>query len=194
MSGIGPCARNQSGDDGDFMPARDAVPDMSLAAETRRAVDRRPFLRTALRAGVVNYTAAARTLAVDGETDAIATALRRYADELPAYETESRDVRVRMESGIGPLESARDDADTLLTVGGQAFGPVDSDLTAIVAAGDVDAAALAAVLARLTAEELSPTAAGVAEDALVIVVERLEGANALRAVEDALERVGAQSG
>ncbi len=83
---------------------------MSLAAETRRAVDRRPFLRTALRAGVVNYTAAARFLAVDGETDAIATALRRYADELPAYETESRAARVRMERGIGPLETAADGA------------------------------------------------------------------------------------
>ncbi|MFA9415662.1 hypothetical protein [Natrinema sp. HArc-T2] len=163
---------------------------MSLAAETRRAVDRRPFLRTALRAGVVNYTAAARSLAVDGETDAIATALRRYADELPAHETDSRDVRVRMESGIGPLEGATDDADALVTVGGQAFGPVGSDRTAIVAAGDVDAVALATVLARLTVEELSPTAAGVAGDAMVIVVERREGANALRAVEDALERVG----
>ena len=162
---------------------------MSLAAETRRAVDRRPFLRTALRAGVVNYTAAARVLAVDGETDAIATALRRYADELPAFETESRDVRVRMESGIGPLEDANDTADALVTVGGQAFGPVDGDRTAIVAIGPVDAAALGAVLARLPAEGLSPTAAGVAGNVLVIVVERLEGANALRAVEDALERV-----
>jgi len=166
---------------------------MSLAAETRRAVDRRPFLRTALRAGVVNYTAAARALAVDGETDAIATALRRYADELPAYETKSRDVRVRMESGIGLLEGASDDADALITIGGQAFGPVGGDRTAIVAAGDVDAAALADVLARLTTEDISPTAAGVAGDTMVLVVERLEGANALRAVEDALERVAARS-
>jgi len=165
---------------------------MSLAAETRRAVDRRPFLRTALRAGVVNYTAAARALAVDGETDAIATALRRYADELPAYETESRDVRVRMESGIGPLEGASNDADALVTVGGQAFGPVDGDRTAIVAVGDVDAAALATVLSRLSVDEISPTAAGVAAEMLVVVVDRLEGANALRAVEDALERVPAR--
>ena len=165
---------------------------MSLAAETRRAVDRQPFLRTALRAGVVNYTAAARYLAVDGETDAIATALRRYADELPTYETESRDVRVRMQSGIGPLEPARDDADALVTIGEHVLGPADGDRTAIIADGDVDAAALTDVLARLAAEDVSPTAAGVAAETVVIVVDRREGAAALRAVEDALECVGAR--
>jgi len=128
---------------------------MSLAAETRRAVDRHPFLRTALQAGVVNYTAAARYLDIDGEIDAIATALRRYAEELPTYETESRDVRVRMESGIGPLEGGDERGTstagdgTLVTVGGTAFGPCGGDRTAIVATGDVDTAALAAVLARL---------------------------------------------
>ncbi|SEW32383.1 DUF7523 family protein [Natrinema salifodinae] len=180
---------------------------MSLAAETRQAVERDPFLLTALRAGVVNYTAAARYLDVDGETDAIATALRRYADELPAYETESRNVRVRMESGIGPVAGAgngdededgdgddesadRGAADALLTVGGAAVGPTGGDRTAIVATGDVDAAALADALARLSAAGISPAAAGVADGTLVIAVDRLAGANALRAVEDALDRVG----
>ncbi|WP_226482913.1 DUF7523 family protein [Natrinema amylolyticum] len=161
---------------------------MSLAAETRRAVDRRPFLRTALRAGVVNYTAAARSLAVDGETDAIATALRRYADELPSHETESRDVRVRMESGIGRLEAGEPDGDALVTVDGAAFGPDGGDRTALVATGDVDTSALADALARLSVDDIAPEAAGVADGTLVIVVDRLEGANALRAIEDALER------
>ncbi|GAB3663321.1 DUF7523 family protein [Halopiger thermotolerans] len=173
---------------------------MSLAAETRRAVADHPFLLTALRAGVVNYTAAARFLAADGlegDTDAIATALRRYAEEVPDYETESRDIQVRMESGIGPLEgdeSGGDDA--LLTVGGAAFGPVDGDRTAIVATGDVDPAALADALARLSIEDVSPTAAAVAaaEGTMVIVVDRLEGANAVRAVEAALEGVVAPAG
>ncbi|WP_254523622.1 DUF7523 family protein [Natrinema caseinilyticum] len=170
---------------------------MSLAAETRLAVDRRPFLLTALRAGVVNYTAAARYLDVDGETDAIATALRRYADELPAYETESRDVRVRMESGIGPLEGAengpgteRSSEDTLVAVGDNTFGPVDGDRTAILASGDVDPAGLAAALERLSQEGISPDAAAVSHETLIVVVGRREGANALRAVEGALERVG----
>ena len=168
---------------------------MSLAAETRRAVDRHPFLRTALQAGVVNYTAAARYLDIDGEIDAIATALRRYAEELLTYETESRDVRVRMESGIGPLEGGDERGTstagdgTLVTVGGTAFGPCGGDRTAIVATGDVDTAALAAVLARLSLEDISPSAAAVADGTLVVVVARLEGANALRAVEDALDRV-----
>ena len=163
---------------------------MSLAAETRRAVEERPFLVTALRAGIVNYTAAARFLEVDGETDAIATALRRYAEELPDYETDSREARVRMESGIGPVDS---EAEALVTVGGTALGPTtDGDRTAIVATGSVDAAALAEVLQRLALEEITPIAAGVAEETMVVAVERLAGANAVRAVEDAL--VGVPSG
>ncbi|RKD97072.1 DUF7523 family protein [Halopiger aswanensis] len=170
---------------------------MSLAAETRRAVADHPFLLTALRAGVVNYTAAARFLAadgVDGDTDAIATALRRYAEELPDYETESRDVQVRMESGIGPLEDAAS-RDALLAVGGAAFGSAGGDRTAIIATGDVDPAALAHALERLALEDVSPTAAAVAEGdgaeagTMVLVVDRLEGANAVRAVEAALEGV-----
>ncbi|WP_408958665.1 hypothetical protein [Natrinema sp. 74] len=174
---------------------------MSLAAETRRAVDRHSFLRTALRAGVVNYTAAARYLDIDGEPDAVATALRRYADELPAYETDSRAVRIRMESGIGPLEGSEDGADVrgatedaLVTVGGAAFGPDSGDRTAIVATGDVETAALADVLARLSIEGLSPNAAAVADGTMVVVVDRREGANALRLIEAALECVGTRDG
>ena len=165
---------------------------MSLAAETRRAAEDRPFLVAALRAGVVNYTAAARFLAdgedgVDGETDAIATALRRYAEELPAYETESRDVRVRMESGVGVVD---DEREALLSVGDLAVGSTDGgDRTAIVATGEVDATALAAAVRALSLEGIEPTAAAVGDDAMVLVVDRLAGANALRAVEDALEAV-----
>lgn len=160
---------------------------MSLAAETRRAVDRRPFLEAALRVGVVNYTAAARYLDVEGETDAVATALRRYAEELPAYETDSRDVRVRMESGVESVDP--DGTESIVTVGDIAYDSGDGDLTAIVATGDVDGAALAAALERLSVEEITPTAAGVGGESLVVVVDRLEGANALRAIEDALEAV-----
>ncbi|QSW98839.1 DUF7523 family protein [Haloterrigena alkaliphila] len=160
---------------------------MSLAAETRRAAESHPFLVAALRAGVVNYTAAARFLEVEGEIDAIATALRRYAEELPEYETDARDVRVRMESGIGPIDAEGDEA--LVTVGGTAFGPDGGDRTAIVATGAVDAAALAEVLQRLALEEITPIAAGVGAETLLVVVDRLEGANALRAVDGALDAV-----
>ncbi|ELY76990.1 hypothetical protein C488_07672 [Natrinema pellirubrum DSM 15624] len=171
------------------MIARDAVLAMSLAAETRRTVDRRPFLRTALRAGVVNYTAAARSLPIEGEADAIATALRRYADELPAHETDSRDVRVRMESGVGRLEEGADRDDALVTVGDAAFGPCGGDSTAIVATGEVDAAATGAALERLDVEGIAPDAAAVADGTMILVVDRRAGATALRAVEDALDRV-----
>lgn len=163
---------------------------MSLASETRRAVDEHPFLVAALRAGVVNYTAAARYLGVGGETDAVATAIRRYAEELPAYETEARDVRVRMESGITPVPVDGPHPETaFLEIGGTAFRPDDGDLTAIVATGDVDTAALAAALRRLSVADVTPVAAGVGEGTMMLVVERSAGANALRTVEDALGRV-----
>lgn len=193
---------------------------MSLAADARRAADSHPFLITALRAGIVNYTAAARFLEVDGETDAVATALRRYAEELPAHEMRARDARVTMESGIGPVEAGLDDVElgasgsddvemgvsgsgdvemgvsgsdgagsheALVTVGGSAFGPTGGDRTAVIATGDVDVTALAAALRRLSRSGIEPHAAGVGEESLIVVVNRLEGANALRAVEDALE-------
>lgn len=158
---------------------------MSLAAKTRRAADGHPFLVAALRAGVLNYTAAARFLEVDGETDAIATALRRYAEEVPDYETTARETRVTMQSGVGPVD---DPSEALLVVGGTAIG-AGGDRTAILAAGEVDAAALATVLETLSVEDIGVTAAGVGEETLVVVVDRLEGANALRAVEGALEAV-----
>lgn len=160
---------------------------MSLAAETRSAVENHPFLVAALRAGVVNYTAAARFLEVDGETDAVATALRRYAEELPADEREPRDARVRMESGIGPVDPGAGDA--LVSVTGTAFGAGGGDRTAIVASGEVDASAHATVLGRLSIAGIDPVATAVGDGTMIVVVDRLEGANALRAVEDALERV-----
>jgi len=163
---------------------------MSLAAETREAVRDRPFLFEALRAGVVNYTAAARTLDVEGDAEAIATALRRYADELDPVDRGADDVRVAMEGGIrevGPSGEGAESADPLLAVGGRAFAADGGSLTAIVGRGDVDAATLRAVLGRLATAEVSVEAAGVSDEALVVVVERRAGADALRAVESAVE-------
>lgn len=168
------------------MLSRFAVGDMSLAAETRRAVDGHGFLLAALRAGVVNYTAAARFLEVEGETEAVATALRRYADDLREYEAVSRDARVTMQSGIGPIE---DPTEALLVVGATALGPGVDDGTAIFAEGDVDAATLRAALEALEIEGIDVSAAGVGREVMVVVVDRLEGANAVRAVERALEGV-----
>ena len=156
---------------------------MSLAAATRDAVRERLFLYDGLRAGIVNYTAAARALDVDGDTDAVATALRRLAEELaddPAHESEAR---VSMQSGLG-----RVDGDGLLTVGDTRFGEGAGSLTGIVARGDVSAAALGNVLGRLRAAEIAVEAAGVGDGTLVVVVERPDGPDVLRVVEGAAGR------
>lgn len=167
---------------------------MSLAASTREAVRDRPFLADALRAGVLNYAAAARLLREEvdalagADEDAVTAALRRFREDLPAYERLSGDARVSMRSGIGALEGGDGDEDTaddepLLLVGGTAYGDGGSS-TAVVATGSVGPAVLAGVLDRLRTAEVSVEAAGVAGDALVVVVERRDGPDALRLVED----------
>jgi hypothetical protein len=155
---------------------------MSLAAETREAVRRHPFLHDALRAGVVNYSAAARFLDVEGDTDSVVAALRRYADDLPDYDRPGIGPPVSMESGLG----RGDPEDALLVVGDLALVPGRGSLTAIVATGDVDAASLRFALGRLETAEVAVEAAAVGEDSLVVVVDRRDGPDALRAVEDAL--------
>ncbi|WP_224336985.1 DUF7523 family protein [Haloprofundus halobius] len=165
---------------------------MSLAADAREAARERPFLLTALRASVVNYSAAATHLDIDGDTDAIATALRRYAEELPPLEIETRDTRVTMKSGVGVADAAdaeTTDEDALLTLGGSAVVADGGSQTAIVATGEADVDALATVLGRLQASEIPVDAAATAGDSLVVVVGRRDGVNALRVVEAALEAV-----
>lgn len=164
---------------------------MSLAEETRDAVRERPFLREALRAGVVNYTAAARFLAADVDAatgvdgvEAIATALRRYQESLSEYEETARDARVVMQSRLGAAES---DASAVLAVGDAAFAPDVGSLTGVVATGDFDVVTLAGVLGRLRTAGVDPVAAGATDGSLVVVVERLDGPDALRAVESVLD-------
>lgn len=159
---------------------------MSLAADTREAVRERPFLLAALRAGVVNYRAAADFLGLEGDPESVATALRRFADDLPAYRFEDRKVRVRMEGGVGLVE---DSEEALLTVGGTGLTADGGSLTAVVVAGEVDPVGLSRVLDRLHAEEVAVEAAGVAEGTLLVAVPRRRGARALRVVEDAVASV-----
>ncbi|WP_335999454.1 DUF7523 family protein [Halorientalis halophila] len=162
---------------------------MSLAADTREAVRTHPFLHEALRAGVVNYTAAARFLDLADE-EAVVAALRRYAEDLPDYDAAGADARVNMKSGLGAVD-ADQETDAMLTVGDTALVPDGGTLTGVLATGDVDATSLAHVLNHLRAEDVAVTAAGVAGDALLVVVERRAGADALRAVEAALSTVPA---
>ncbi|MFB6207654.1 MAG: hypothetical protein ABEJ05_14120 [Haloglomus sp.] len=161
---------------------------MTLAAETRDAVRERPFLHAALRAGVVNYTAAARFLDLgedEEDHEAVAAALRRYAEELGAYEapTAGASARVEMRSGVGPAD---DHADVLLAVGGTVLAPTGGDETAIVATGDVEPAHLAAVLDRLRSVDIDVSAAGATDGSLTVVVPRRDGPAALRVVEEPL--------
>lgn len=155
---------------------------MTVAADTREALRSHPFLEKALRAGVVNYTAAARFLDC-GDEEAVAAALRRYAAERDPYSPHDRRVSVSMRSGLG---RTTDPGEPLLFVGEIGYTPDGGRATAVVATGDVDAEALATVLGRLRTAETPVEAAGVADDSLVVVVERRDGANAVRAIEDAL--------
>lgn len=166
---------------------------MTLAEDAREAARRRPALLEALRSGVVNYTAAARSLGdeVDGDTESVATALRRFADSLPDSAPESRDVRVSMRSGMG-VTSADDPDGRLLSVGGTALEPGAGSLTVVLADGAVDCRALAHVLDRLDAESVGVRTAGVADGTLAVAVERRDGPDAVRVVEDALAAVPAR--
>jgi len=155
----------------------------SLAARTRETVRSRPFLYDALGAGIVNYTAAARSLDVDGETEAIATALRRYADELSDTDSVDSGARVTMESGIGNVEEG---TEPLLTVGETAYDSGSGSETGILVTGSVDALTLERALGALRTESIPVGAAGLAEDTIVLVVGRRDGPDALRAVEGAI--------
>ncbi len=163
------------------MPPGPAVNGMSLAERTRAAVRRHPFLRDGLRAGVVNYAAAARFLDV-GDEDAVVAALRRYADDLPGYDPPTGRVSVRMERGVG--EAPHDEAP--LVVGDLALAPDAGSLTAILATGDVPVTALGRVLGCLDAAAVEVRAAAVADGSLWVVVDGASGPDALRVVEDAL--------
>ena len=151
---------------------------MSLAADTREAVRQRPVLYDALRAGIVNYTAAAETLDIDGDREAIATALRRFTESLSenADEPTDRSLTVRMDRSVDPDEL---DAvpSTVETAG------VDDAVTAVRARGGVDAEMLATVCDRLRIAEIDILAASVAADLLVVVVPQRAGVDTLRTVE-----------
>ncbi|MFW5918673.1 MAG: DUF7523 family protein [Halanaeroarchaeum sp.] len=158
----------------------------SLAAATRKAVDAHPFVRDGLRAGILNFAAAARFLDVDGGDDAVATALRRYAEDLPDIESRDGSVRVTMESGIGETRASEEGA--VLRVGETTYAPDGGSLTAIQAVGDVDARLLGAVSVRLATADVDVYGAGLTDESLLVIVDRLVASTALEIVEDAAGR------
>lgn len=150
----------------------------SIAAETRRAVDNTPYLRQALRAGVLNYTEAARQLDIAAESGAVASALRRYATELPPLETAERTVRVRMERGVSA--SAIDVSD---------IGEEETDHTAITLSGEIDAGLFGRVLSALEPAGVSVRGAELGSETGAIVVDRGDGSTALRVVEAGIDTI-----
>jgi hypothetical protein len=144
----------------------------SIAEETRRAVDRTPHLRRALREGILNYTAAARRLGVDADPEAVASALRRYESELPPLPADDRSVRVRMERHPEP---------EILAVGGRT--PETTALTAIRVAGVSDGTVLARALSTLRSSDVSVAGAGFLAEEAILLVESGDGSTALRHVE-----------
>jgi len=161
---------------------------MSIAERTREAVRERPFLLDALRAGVVNYRAAATMLDVDANEDAVAAALRRFAAELPDHESTARSTRVTVQRGVGVV-AATDAEEPLLVVGDRAVVADAGSSTALLGTGDVDARALATALDRLGAVGIEVEAAAVADDHLLIVVDGRSGGRALRVLEASFETV-----
>jgi len=154
---------------------------MTVAQRTREAVRARPFLRDALAAGVVNYTAAARYLGV-GEDEAVAAALRRYAEEL-SDDQPATAARVRMESGLGRAEAG----ETLLRVGDAGFAAEAGSLTAVLAAGSLSVGAFRRLLGRCETAEVTVHAAGFTDETAIVVVDRRDGPDALRIVESVCE-------
>ncbi|WP_336328004.1 DUF7523 family protein [Halovenus sp. HT40] len=148
---------------------------MTLAEQAREAACEYPFIHDALEAGVLNYSAAARFLDI-GDEEAVAAALRRYGEEL-SYDADETDVRVTMETGLGRGEGG------LLTVGETGFVSGEGTLTAILVSGAVSIRLFRRVLARCETADIEVRGSGYDPEAILVVVQRRDGPDALRLVE-----------
>lgn len=151
---------------------------MTTAETTREQARTHPYLIDALRDGIVNYAAAARTLDVSADTDAVATALRRYATDLPPRTTTSHDVRVTITTPESPTDNplSRVPPDTRENT-------ATEPLTHITATGDIPPRALEHILGLCHTHRITPVAASATPDRLVLVVDRADAATALRLTE-----------
>jgi len=140
---------------------------MSLAAITRRAVRKTPYLYDALRAGIVNYSAAARMLNLEGQDAAISVSLQRLSKELP------------------PLEMASIDANITIS------SDETKQRAKIVIEGPVDAKALSHLILVCHMNGIRIIEASIVMGEIDIVVEWKDGPNSLRLIERALESISA---
>lgn len=154
---------------------------MTLAAKAREKAREQPFIHEALKAGVLNYSAAARFLDI-GDEESVAAALRRYGEELE-YEREESDLRVTMETGLGQ----KTNGSGLLYIGDTAYVPGEGSLTAILATGSVSLRRFRAVLCRCEAESIDIHAGGVTDETFLVVVDRRDGPETIRLVESVCE-------
>lgn len=151
---------------------------MSLASQTRETVKNHPCIHEALRAGVINYSAAARFLPIAGDTEAIASALRRYEEQLASPTTQSRDVSISMHSSY-PSEQA----------GFSEENPSDIDtetVTWLCVSGNISPAFVGSLLLGCKSHEIPIHAVSANEGTAVICVPRSTGAAALRCIENVL--------
>lgn len=154
---------------------------MTLAAQAREQAREHPFIYEALRAGVLNYSAAARFLDI-GDEETVAAALRRYGEELD-FEPIEGTRRVKMKTGLG--QGA--DGNALVTVGDTRLSTGEGSLTAILVTGDVSIRLFWRVLSRCEAEGIDIEATGATAETLIVVVGRRDGPNALQLAEAVCE-------
>ncbi len=143
---------------------------MSTAERARRAVRDQPFLFRSLQAGVLNYRAVARYLEV-GDEGTVASALRRYAEELDTPKRSSPSVRVTFHRDATAAEAV----------------PVESETaSAIVVRGDPGVETFVTAIDRLLIEDVTVRGLSYDQERSVIAVSRDDGPAALRLVEESV--------
>ena len=135
---------------------------MSLAASTRRKVKNSPYLYDALRAGIVNYSAAARMLDLEGEDTAISVSLQRLSKDLSPLEISSVDANITISS---------DEIKQRMK---------------ILIEGDVDAKILSHLILVCHMNDIHVREASIGNGKINIMVGWKDGPNSLRLIEMAL--------
>lgn len=152
---------------------------MSLASRTRDTVKKYPCIHEALRTGVINYSAAARFLPVSGDTEAIASALRRYAEELPDPTPKPRDISITMHTSY---------PDQLTGLPAEIPEPSDEGpVTWLCVSGDITPVLVGSVLLGCKIHEIPVLAVTATDGTAVLSVPRSAGAAALRCMENVID-------
>ncbi len=144
---------------------------MSLASRTRETVKKYPCIHEALRAGVINYSAAARYLPISGDTEAIASALRRYGEQLDNQTDQYFDLSITMHTSY-PLQLT----DLPPTI-------EKDSVTWLCVSGDITPIVVGSLLLGCKSHEIPVHAVSANERTAVICVPRTSGATALRCIE-----------